>query len=198
MTTPFAIAVVALAFGLSAPSFAEENHHPSGSPAQAAQATQTPAPATRPMQPGMGPGGMGMMGQGGMGSGGMMGQGPMMGGPMMGMMAGSERIEGRLAFLKTELKITDAQEKIWSDFADAVRQAAAKVQQTHMGMMRSMSGAAGGMTLPQLLDQHEASLAARLEATRAVKAAFGPLYAALDEQQKQTLMQIHPMLHGTM
>jgi LTXXQ motif family protein len=116
---------------------------------------------------------------------------------MMGMMQGDERIEGRLAFLKAELKITDAQEKVWSDFAGALRQAAAKMQQAHMGM-RAMSGMAGTVTPPQLLEHHESNLAARLEATRTVKTALGPLYAALDEQQKQTLAQLHPLFHGMM
>src|SRR5215472_4449437 len=43
----------------------------------------------------------------------MMGQGGM---PMM-----AKHIEGRLAFLKTELKITDAQLPLWNAFAQAVR-----------------------------------------------------------------------------
>ena len=43
----------------------------------------------------------------------MMGQGGM---PMM-----AKRIEGRLAFLKTELKITDAQLPLWDAFARAMR-----------------------------------------------------------------------------
>ena len=33
----------------------------------------------------------------------------------------SEHVEGRLAFLKTELKITDAQLPLWNSFAQAVR-----------------------------------------------------------------------------
>ncbi len=43
----------------------------------------------------------------------------MMGQYGMGMMTG--HVEGRLAFLKTELKITDAQLPLWNKFADAVR-----------------------------------------------------------------------------
>ena len=39
--------------------------------------------------------------------------------PMMAAMAG--HVEGRLAFLKTELKITDAQLPLWNAVADAVR-----------------------------------------------------------------------------
>jgi len=43
----------------------------------------------------------------------MMGQGGM---PMM-----AKHIDGRLAFLKTELKITDAQLPLWNVFAQAMR-----------------------------------------------------------------------------
>jgi len=35
-----------------------------------------------------------------------------------------DRIEGRLAFLKTELKISDAQMAAWNQLADAIRTAA--------------------------------------------------------------------------
>jgi hypothetical protein len=76
-------------------------------------------------QPGPQPGYM--MGPGMMGSNGMMGGGMHMG--MMGwggqatqmctMMTG--HVEGRLAYLKAELKITPAQETLWTPFADAVR-----------------------------------------------------------------------------
>ena len=39
--------------------------------------------------------------------------------PMMAAMAG--HVEGRLAFLKTELKITDAQLPLWNAVAEAIR-----------------------------------------------------------------------------
>jgi hypothetical protein len=45
----------------------------------------------------------------------MMGQDGMSGMPMMGAMAG--HVEGRLAFLKTELKITEAQLPLWNRVA---------------------------------------------------------------------------------
>ena len=118
MATPLKFAVVALALGLSMPSFAEESHHPSASPAQTAPTPQAAPGVPSPMRPGMGPGGMSMGGQDG-----MMGPGGMMGGPVMSMMHGSERIEGRLAFIKAELKITEAQEKLWADLAGTLREA---------------------------------------------------------------------------
>jgi len=69
--------------------------------AVAAMLTSTAAVAQQSTQPMMGQQ-MPMMGQGWMGN-------TMMGPGMMPMMDPSQHIEGRLAFLKTELKITDAQ-----------------------------------------------------------------------------------------
>ena len=56
-----------------------------------------------------------MMGRGGHGGGGD--------GCMMGYGSGSrlDRIDGRLAFLKTELKITDAQTEAWTSLAQTIR-----------------------------------------------------------------------------
>jgi hypothetical protein len=46
----------------------------------------------------------------------------MMGGPGgMGMMWMADHIDGRIAFLKAELKITEAQMSPWNAFADALR-----------------------------------------------------------------------------
>ena len=63
-----------------------------------------------------------MQGPGKTGTGGMMGMMRMMMGQDgmggMGMMAG--HVEGRLAFLKTELKITDPQLPLWNAVADAI------------------------------------------------------------------------------
>jgi hypothetical protein len=124
--------------------------------------------------------------------------GPMMGaGPMMMMMDPTQHIEGRLAFLKTELKITDAQMPQWNAFADAMRANARR-----MGDMRNaMSGAMGpgrmmgpnmmsgqpgpGLTLPERLDRAEKHMAAHLEMIGAMKGPTTQLYAALSEDQKR-------------
>ena len=104
----------------------------------------------------------------------MMGQGGM---PMM-----AKRIEGRLAFLKTELKITDAQLPLWNAVAQAMRDDASTMQAIPHPMM-GMNNAA---TLPDKLAGRETMLAARLEAVRKLKAATDPLYAALTADQKKT------------
>lgn len=194
------LATLILALSLGMPALAEDSHHtPAG--AAAVQMVQTQqqqqAQPARPMPPGMSqmePGqGMGMMGQGMMGPGsGMTGMPGMM--PMMGMAQGGRHLEGRLAFVKAELKITAAQEKAWNDFANAVRQAAAKVYEG--GGMRAMSGAPGDATPMQVVEQYEKQLATRLEAVRIVKPTVDPLYTSLSDEQKKTFAQVHMILHG--
>jgi hypothetical protein len=95
-----------------------EGHHPPD------KGATTPSPAAKS---GMGKS-QGMMGGGGMMS--MMQNMPMM--RMMGMMGQSgegmqgmamiDRVEGRIAFLRTELKITEAQAGPWNAFADALQE----------------------------------------------------------------------------
>src|SRR6516165_8683561 len=101
---------------------AGDPHHPPQS--------ATPAPA--PAQPPTGQPGMGMMGD--MPTMNMMGRmRDMMGGsmPMMKMiglgMAAIDHIEGRIAFLRAELNITEAQASAWNAFADAMRTNAKKL-----------------------------------------------------------------------
>ena len=127
------------------------------------------------------------------GMGGMMGGADM--GRMMAMMHGGgmmadmpmRHVEGRLAFLRTELKITDAQATQWNAFAEAVRGVAKNSQ----GMMQPMMG---GMTqqssAPEAMARTEAALVTRLGAIRAVKAAFDPLYGVLAPEQKKVADEI--------
>lgn len=146
------------------------------------------------MGPGMmGQGGMGMMGPGMMGQG-MMGQ-AMMGSGMMGggAMHGTARIEGRLAFVKAELAVTNAQEKVWGDFANAVRNEAKA-----MDALRKEAADKPATTPVERIEQYERHLAARLDSTRKIKTALTPLYAVLDDKQKKTLSELHPMLRGMM
>jgi hypothetical protein len=145
-------------------------------------ATGTPAAQGMPMgsMPGAS-GGMPMMGGQQMGGMPMMGMMQM----MMGGMAG--HVEGRIAFLKTELKITDAQEPLWNAVADVMR-ASAKDMAAMKPMMQSMMQPSG--TLPEKLAAHEKAMTAHLEALRKLKAAVEPLYAALSADQKKTADQL--------
>lgn len=149
-------------------------HHP----AQAAPA----APGGMDMKPGGGTmGGGAMMGGADMGRMMAMMHGSMMGGGMMGMPL--RHVEGRLAFLKAELKITPAQEPQWTKFADTVRSSA---KSAPAAMPPMMQGGAQASTAPDLLGRYEKALASRLETVRALKGAFDPLYAVLSDDQKKS------------
>lgn len=145
---------------------------------------------------GQGMQGPGMMGQGAMGQGmqnpwmmgcpGMMmqqpGSGPgamMLGGPMTG--GPGRYIEGRLAFLKTELGITQKQDALWNAYAEAARSAAASMQAMHDQMM------SGGMpaTPPERMLLHNQMMSAQLDASTTVQKVFVPLYDALSPEQKK-------------
>ncbi|RJF87484.1 hypothetical protein D3874_11035 [Oleomonas cavernae] len=144
--------------------FAEDAHHPGGG-------TPATPPAASPA-PGASPG--------------MMGAGMMM--SMMEPMMAPDRIEGRIAFLEAELKVTDAQRPLWNAFAEAIRANTRAMAGMMMEMQGAMMPAPGtaSPTLLQRIESHERMLAARLDSLRQLKAALQPLYAALDDSQRQT------------
>jgi hypothetical protein len=111
----------------------------------------------------------------------MMMMGPGAAGP--GVMA--QHVEGRLAFLRAELGITEAQAPQWNAFAEAFRANARAMVEMHQQMVPTMFPGPLLVPLPRRLDLHEQMMVARLDALRRLKAAAGPLYDALDERQKR-------------
>jgi hypothetical protein len=103
-----------------------------------------------------------------------------------------ERVEGRLAFMKAELKITDAQTTAWNGFADAVRAAA---KQHNERMKAILAGDDRSKALPDRLDAQEHFMSARLEQIKLIKAGLKGLYAVLsDDQKKEADDMIIPMV----
>ncbi|WP_375276077.1 Spy/CpxP family protein refolding chaperone [Methylorubrum thiocyanatum] len=156
--------------------------------------TQTNQGATNPGKGGMGGGtkgccGMGGMQQGAAPSGGMgmmddnmrrMQQNQAMPGMATNGVDMTDRIDGRIAFLRAELKITDAQATTWNQFAEALRSS-----RQHLLEARQQLAAPASSNAPTArLDQYERHLTARLEAIRTARTAFTQLYAVLDEHQK--------------
>lgn len=110
---------------------------------------------------------------------------------MMGMMRQSDggmatvdHVEGRIAFLRTELKITDAQTTAWNAFADALRANAKSLGEVRASMI-PQAGAAPH-TLVDRLTLQEKWLAARLEGTRAIKSALTNLVGTFSDEQKKS------------
>jgi hypothetical protein len=92
-----------------------------------------------------------------MGSG-MMGMMRMMGDcPMMGMMMGADAstfTEGRIAFLKAELAITDAQKAAWETYAAALKKNLQDMQAMRQTMVKVMEA----KTPVERLDAHIAAM----------------------------------------
>lgn len=132
---------------------------------------------------GHGPMGPGMMGHGAWAPW-MMGG---MGGPH-GMMAPDMMpafVEGKLAFLKTWLGITEAQNGPWNTFADAVR-----TQAKAMAEPKPPPAPSEGDSLPQWIDQHIQMTEQHLAAMKKVKPTLDALYQALTPEQKQKADQL--------
>jgi hypothetical protein len=103
------------------------------------------------------------------------------------------RIEGRLAFLKTELEITDAQSAPWGAFADVLR-LQDKARRERFEQMRAGSGQAASAV--ERLERRERASEARAQELKQFVAAFRPLYAALSEEQKKTADDLFGREHG--
>ncbi len=108
----------------------------------------------------------------------------MMGGDGAGMMPMMQprHVEGRIAFLKTELKITDAQSQQWNGFADVLRANAKAMMTMHDQMMHDGATASA----PEQAEHAIKMLSARLDALKATAAAETALYAVLSDAQKKT------------
>ena len=106
----------------------------------------------------------------------------------MGGIGTIDRVEGRIAFLRTELKITDTQSAAWNAFADTLRNNAKSLGEVRASMM-SQAGTAP-QTLVDRLTLQEKWLAARLEGTRAMKSALINLVGTLSDDQKKTADQL--------
>lgn len=165
-----------------------QQDHQAHHPGAAAESNPVPAPQPSTQSPAsmMGSGNpmMGMMGSGTPMMSGMM---QMMMGSVgnagMGGMATIDRVEGRIAFLKTELKITDAQSETWNAFADVLRNNSKK-----LGELRaSMDPQA---LLVDRLAWQEKWLTARAEDTRAIRNAYTDLAARLSDEQKKSAEQL--------
>lgn len=150
------------------------------------------APPAAPMQSQdkMGQGSMNPQGsQGGM----MMMMEKMMGGQMGGMSGAAssasgsgttdatDRIEGRIAFLKAELNVSDAQLAEWNVLAEALRSG-----RQHRVEARKLLVMDEKTTSADRLERYERHLTERLEAIKSARAAFVRLQPTLNEEQKLT------------
>jgi hypothetical protein len=158
---------------------------------------QQPGQQMPMMGPGMGMGGQNMMGMGMMGGcptmGGPMGMmGPgmqgMMGPGMMGqgmgpgiMMGRGPMVEGRLAYLKAELGISDAQAAAWDGYVSAVKARGDAMQGMHATMMQAMQVG----TAVDRMNAHITAMQSMMDSMNALKPATEALYKVLNDDQKK-------------
>lgn len=186
-----------------------------------AASAQTAAQAAAGQAPAEGGMAMGMHDHAGMMGGGDMKEMMSKMHDMMDMMAA--HVDDRLAALKTELNITEAQAPHWNSFAEALRSAAKSAASMRHEMMQARAAgrsqaawsgdkaypdmgaikktAAGpapesvGGGLPAKLEMHEKMAAEHLARLQAIKAALDPLYASFSDEQKKLAdgLMIGPM-----
>jgi hypothetical protein len=174
ITGPVAGFALALAAAVSAQTPVDP-HHPAGAQPPAATPTQGQA---QPQMPGgmMDPAMMSRM-MGGMGQ--MMANCPMM-------VGGASHAEGRIAFLKAELAITDAQKAVWEPYAAQI----AKNLQGMQDMQKSMMAMMEGRTPLEHIDARVAAMEKRAAALKEIKPTLAALYSALNADQKKKADQI--------
>jgi LTXXQ motif family protein len=131
---------------------------------------------------------------------GMMGQGMMAPGLSgQGMIAGRQArigamVDGRLAYLKSELNITDAQSEAWNGYANAVKGRVDVMQSMRQAMMDAMQK--GSATVR--MDARIKSMEAMVESMKATNPAMEKLYAVLTDEQKKVADQLIGMDCGAM
>ena len=106
-------------------------------------------------------------------------------------------VDARLAFLKTALKITPAQETQWNAFAAVMRQQARAMDAKIEQMRDAHQGRAQNGTPPnaiERLQRRQEFLAAAATRTSALLTAAKPLYASFNPQQKQMADEL--LVHG--
>jgi len=106
----------------------------------------------------------------------------------------SELVEPRLAFLKTALKITDAQAKQWSAFADVMRKQA-KDRDATITALRAYKGTSRSAI--DRLEERQKFMAKGAASLSELIAAAQPLYASFSDEQKRLADEfLAPHFHG--
>ena len=98
-------------------------------------------------------------------------------------------IEGRIAFLKTELKLTAQQTPLFDKLADEMRAGARTMQERHALRQQASATTAPASALEKL-ERRSTAMKEMTAAQDRYLAAFRPLYQSLSAEQKQTADQL--------
>jgi len=99
----------------------------------------------------------------------------------------SERVEARLAYIRTALKINDAQQPQWEAFADVLRKQAQQMDQFHEARHAQVAQNAPQrpVTAIERLKRRQKMMTFASQRLDEVIAAAKPLYAALSPEQQR-------------
>ena len=100
-------------------------------------------------------------------------------------------VDERIAFLKTELKITPAQETQWRQVEAAMRENARALDQTITTARQNRTGT----DAVQRLEMREQFAKVRADNDARLLAAFKPLYGSLSPNQQQVANQLVAVRH---
>ena len=109
--------------------------------------------------------------------------------PIMGMMGGTDMsafTEGRIAFLKAELGVTDQQKSAWEAYAAALKKNLEGMQAARQTMMKVMQA-----TSPvERVDARISMMESRLSTLKEIKPVLATLYNSLSDDQKKKADQV--------
>jgi protein CpxP len=95
-------------------------------------------------------------------------------------------IEGRLAFLRTELKLTEAQQPLFEKLADEMRASAKAMEARHAVRHQKGKARAKPVSAVEKMERRNAMMKQASAAGDRFLEAFKPFYASLSDEQKKT------------
>jgi periplasmic protein CpxP/Spy len=110
---------------------------------------------------------------------------PMAGHPVAGRNA-EERVERRITELRTQLRITPAEQQQWDQFAGVMRENARDMDQIFIQRAQQLDS----MTALQNMQSYEQLAEAHAQHLQKLVSAFQSLYDAMPDQQKQLADQV--------
>jgi len=105
---------------------------------------------------------------------------------IMGSGSMAAQVEGRLAYLKAELGITEPQAAVWKQYEDAVRSRTSTIQGMRQEMMKAMQAG----TVADRMNARIAMMEGMVTSMKAQSTAIENLYKLLTEEQKKKADQL--------
>ncbi|WP_341910801.1 Spy/CpxP family protein refolding chaperone [Ferrovibrio terrae] len=99
-------------------------------------------------------------------------------------------IEGRIAFLRTELKLSAQQQPLFDKLADEMRATTKTMQERHAQRQQASAQGPATTSVLERLEQRSAMMKEMNAAQDRYLAAFRPLYHSLSDEQKKTADQL--------